>query len=152
MGCPGSKGTPHVDHPPGSQPQRPFSCLDRSSLPWAAWPRLNGMGQEIVYCSSCGERILESEFEKGKAVTILKKNYCRNCAKDVVREPQTREEAPQRAPPSSSFRLRETRRIPLAEKPGPASRFPIPVPFLIAIGLGILVLVLLYIVLSRHGR
>jgi hypothetical protein len=44
------------------------------------------MGKEIVYCSVCGGRILESDFKKGKAVTVLKRNYCPNCAKDVVKE------------------------------------------------------------------
>lgn len=43
------------------------------------------MGREIVYCEGCGERILEEEFVKGRAVTILDKNYCGTCKGAAVR-------------------------------------------------------------------
>jgi len=107
------------------------------------------MGQEIVYCSFCGERILESDFKKGKAVTILKKNYCLKCAKDVPKTDQSRKDISPPDPAQPPPRMRETRRIPFATKP---ARLPIPIPFMIAIGIGILVLILLFVVFGRSGR
>lgn len=111
------------------------------------------MGQGIVYCGVCGDRILESHFKKGKAITLLKKNYCPMCAKEVVKKAQKEEEArPAAAEPHSPRKL-ETRRIPLADRPKPpVGKFPIPLPFLVAIGIGILVIVLIFVVLSRSGR
>jgi ribosomal protein L44E len=110
------------------------------------------MGQEIVYCSVCGERILESHFKRGKAVTILKKNYCPKCAKEVIKTGQKAEEARPASEPPSPRKL-ETRRIPFADRPKPlVGKFPIPMPFMIAIGVGVLALLLLFLVLSRSGR
>lgn len=111
------------------------------------------MGQEIVYCSVCGERILESHFKKGKAVTVLKKNYCSKCAKDVVKTGQNKEAIPSSSSEPSSPRKLETRRIPMADKPyRPGGKFPIPMPFMVAIGVGVLALLLLILVLSRSGH
>jgi len=42
------------------------------------------VGKEIVYCEICGTRILEREFEQGKAITLLNKHYCMNCKQDAV--------------------------------------------------------------------
>lgn len=50
------------------------------------------MGREIVYCDLCGERILEADFEKGRAYTAGNKNYCPGCA----------DKGPPRPPPASS--------------------------------------------------
>ncbi len=47
------------------------------------------MGREIVYCDICGERILETDFEKTSAFTAKNKSYCPKCA----------EKAPARPPP-----------------------------------------------------
>lgn len=111
------------------------------------------MGQGIVYCGVCGERILEPDFKKGKAVTINKKNYCPKCSKDVVKEGQVKGSAtPSAAEPPSSRRL-ETRRIPLADKRyRPGGKFPIPMPFMVAIAVGVIAIILLIIVLSRSGQ
>ncbi len=43
------------------------------------------MGKEIVYCELCGERLLEQEFEKGRAITFLNKNYCSKCKQSAVK-------------------------------------------------------------------
>jgi hypothetical protein len=111
------------------------------------------MGQEIVYCSVCGERILESHFKKGKAVTLLKKNYCPMCAKDVVKEGQVKGGATLSAAEPPSPRKLETRRVPLADKRyRPGGKFPIPLPFLVAIAVGVIAVILLIIVLSRGGQ
>jgi hypothetical protein len=108
------------------------------------------MGQEIVYCSVCGERILESHFKKGKAVTILKKNYCPKCTKDVVKAGQKKEDVPHASSEPPSPRKLETRRVPLADKRyRPGGRFPIPMPFMVAIAVGVIAIILLIIVLSR---
>ena len=105
------------------------------------------------YCNVCGERILESDFKKGKAVTVQKKNYCPKCAKDVVQESQEKEAIPSTSSRPHSSRKLETRRIPLADQPyRPGGKFPIPVPFMIAIGVGVLALLLLILVLSRSGH
>jgi len=111
------------------------------------------MGQGIVYCGVCGDRILEPDFKKGKAVTINTKNYCPKCAKDVAKEgPVKGTTTPPASEPPSARRL-ETRRIPLADKPPrPGAKFPIPMPFVIAIAVGIVAIILLVIVLSRGGQ
>lgn len=44
------------------------------------------MGREIVYCESCGERILEKEIQQGSAVTFLNKNYCSLCKEKAIQE------------------------------------------------------------------
>ena len=50
------------------------------------------MGREIVYCDLCGDRILETDFEKGRAFAAGNKNYCPNCA----------DKGPARPPPATS--------------------------------------------------
>jgi hypothetical protein len=111
------------------------------------------MGQEIVYCSVCGDRILESHFKKGKAVTLLKKNYCPKCAQNVVKESPKKEAAsPSTAEPPSPRKL-ETRRIPMADKPyRPGGKLPIPMPFIVAIAIGVIAIFLLIVVLRRGGQ
>lgn len=42
------------------------------------------MGKEIVYCELCGTRILAEEFDKGKAITLLNKNYCAKCKDKAI--------------------------------------------------------------------
>ena len=41
------------------------------------------MGHAIVYCDVCGDRILDEEFERRRAVTVQNKSYCPTCAKNV---------------------------------------------------------------------
>jgi len=43
------------------------------------------MGKEIVYCEVCGDRILEQEFQKARAITLLNKNYCATCKEQAIR-------------------------------------------------------------------
>src|SRR5258706_1433073 len=111
------------------------------------------MGQGIVYCGVCGDRILEPDFKKGKAVTINKKNYCPKCAQDVAKGGPVKGGANQPAAGPSSARRLETRRIPLVDKRHrPGAKFPIPMPFVIAIAVGVIAIILLIIVLSRGGQ
>lgn len=86
------------------------------------------MGSEIVYCSVCGDRILERDFQKGKAVTVLKKNYCSVCMVEVVKA-----EEPKR-------KIRTTRIPKMEERP---SRRPLYIGIAIAIVAFILVMIVL---------
>ena len=42
------------------------------------------MGQEIVYCAKCANRLLTSDFEKGRAFKIASGAYCAVCAKEIL--------------------------------------------------------------------
>jgi hypothetical protein len=56
------------------------------------------MGREIVYCDVCGDRILEQDFERGRAATVQNRNYCAKCRKQVF---ETHERAPEAASPGA---------------------------------------------------
>jgi hypothetical protein len=102
------------------------------------------MGNEIVYCSVCGERISHSDLEKGKAVMLLKKYFCRACAVTVVKESS---EGPNYDPTVTPTQIKvRTQRIPLADKPRKSNR----IPFWIAAAIGSIALLLLYVILSKH--
>lgn len=101
------------------------------------------MGSEIVYCSVCGDRILERDFQKGRAITILKKTYCARCMVDVVKDSGPADH-PAQVPKKS-----RTQRLPKAD---PLPRIRISIPFLVAIGIGVLALILLVVVLSRKAQ
>jgi len=103
------------------------------------------MGKEIVYCSVCGDRIPASDFEKGKAATILQKHFCRKCAVTVVKQASEGSSHDPTVTPRP-FRI-NTARIPLADKPvGAGSR----TPFLIAAAIGLLALgLLLYVLFGK---
>jgi hypothetical protein len=67
---------------------------------------------EIVYCNTCGDRILTSDFEKGRAVVILKRNYCATCAEAIEEsKPEPSKEATVR-----KNDRRPTVRVPTLEK------------------------------------
>ena len=58
------------------------------------------MGQEAVFCNFCGRHIPPSDFQKGRAVVLLKRNYCSKCLAEAVRKskeapgPKKQESAP----------------------------------------------------------
>jgi hypothetical protein len=54
------------------------------------------MGQQIVYCRSCGKRLGHEDFEKGKAVEVEASSYCTTCLPSP---------APSRPAPPDSSRL-----------------------------------------------
>lgn len=102
------------------------------------------MGQEIVYCSVCGDRITSADLDKGKAVMLLKKYFCRKCAVTVVKESAEPDHDPTVTPQQVKVR---TQRIPLADKPRLANN---RVPFLIAAAIGVVaLLLLLYVLFSK---
>lgn len=82
------------------------------------------MGKEIVYCSVCGDRVPYSDLEKGKAVMLLRKYFCRTCAVTVVKESAEPNHDPTATPKQLKIR---TQRIPLADNPKPAF-----LPYLVA--------------------
>jgi len=45
------------------------------------------LGREIVYCDVCGERILEPDFEKNRAITVENRNYCPGCTDKAPSRP-----------------------------------------------------------------
>ena len=90
------------------------------------------MGSEIVYCNTCGTRLLESDFKKGRAKTILTRNYCLGCMPEEA--PKPKEETKQR-------KMRTTR-VPRATKP------PSPWPIRIGIGVAILVFIIIFLVIA----
>jgi hypothetical protein len=42
------------------------------------------MGQEIVYCSKCAERLMGSDFDKGKAFRVGDMSVCLKCARELL--------------------------------------------------------------------
>lgn len=89
------------------------------------------MGSEIVYCTVCGDRLLERDFQQGKAVTVLKKNYCAVCMVEVAK------------PKEEPRRRMKTTRVPKTE--GLPSRRPL----YIGIAIAVLAIILVMIVLTR---
>ena len=57
------------------------------------------MGRQIVYCQVCGERILESDLEAGRALSVSGHNFCANCR---AQAPSHLGEAAPTAPPIPS--------------------------------------------------
>lgn len=106
------------------------------------------MGKETVYCSICGDRIPSQDFEKGKAVIVLKKYFCRKCAVSTVKESS---KGPAHDPTVTPSRVKiRTQRIPLADKCSTLSGNRIP--FLIAAVVGIVALgLLLYVLFDKKN-
>ncbi len=128
------------------------------------------VGREIVYCNRCGDRITSDEFEKGRAITVLGKNYCRKCMKAVVEPdeaegpsgvPPEREarrsgegSRSRKAPPPFSGRAGKpapgTTKIPVATAPGWLPRDSTTrVSLLVGLAILVLALILLVVVLRR---
>ncbi len=96
------------------------------------------MGQEIVYCSACQNRLLGSDFEKGRAFRVAHTIFCKTClppGQDVER-PSPRK--------GSSTRIAPVRRL----SPVPADRKPLLIPLVAG---AILVIMLLAIVAGTGG-
>ncbi len=76
------------------------------------------MGKEIVYCEICGDRILEQEFQKARAITLLNKNYCATCKEQAIRNIGIDEVAqdlpPAPAPRSGSTNVMKAVKAPTA--------------------------------------
>lgn len=88
------------------------------------------MGTGVVYCSKCGERLLEEDFQKDKAFTILNKFACARCYNAVLANltPQQRallEHQPPSHATSTKLRAQTSR---LLKKPGTTHRTAPPAP------------------------
>ncbi len=114
------------------------------------------MGHEVVYCSLCGERILEADFAKRGAFRIESKAACGRCRDEVLATltpaqraalatEQRKAPAPP-PPPEPAPRETKTRRIRIVS--GPAKTNPMP---LIVAGVVVAVVAVIAIVASS-GR
>ena len=111
------------------------------------------MGQEIVHCSVCGDRLRSSDFEKGEALRIDHTAYCRKCAPAGS--------TPDPLPPAAldstrKMRVGSTVRIPIATPRRPTEAVPASTPpILIWGGAGLAVLILAaaaYVMTSSSNR
>ncbi len=71
------------------------------------------MGHEILYCSSCAQRILGAEFEKGKALRVGHRVACGKCRPALLAELSPAERAALEAPATAPA-------APSAPRPVPA--------------------------------
>ncbi|HEV3028721.1 MAG TPA: hypothetical protein VG457_14175, partial [Planctomycetota bacterium] len=76
------------------------------------------MGQEILYCYKCQNRLLGSEFEKGKAFKVGGQASCANCVKDLLGS------VPEAASETDRGRkLQSTARIPVQASESGSGKF-----------------------------
>ncbi|HEV3028048.1 MAG TPA: hypothetical protein VG457_10780, partial [Planctomycetota bacterium] len=73
------------------------------------------MGQEIVYCYRCQNRLLGSDFEKGQAFRVGAQVSCPDCVRGLFSS------LPPAGIDAEIARLKETQ---VAKKGGSSSRFP----------------------------
>lgn len=104
------------------------------------------MGKEIVYCHVCGDRILQADFESGRAAVVLEKNYCRKCSSAIKKGSSSTPLIIGPATPQAG--ARQTRRISVAKRKGSISRNHLIM--IMALG-AFLLLILLVFALSRPG-
>jgi hypothetical protein len=105
------------------------------------------MGQGIVYCTLCGDRIPASDFEKGRAATVLARHYCRACSDAVILKT-----SPPATPRHGSAAL--PRRLPPRRVAGarfPTGLSPLRLPYMVAGAVGFITLALLAYVLWGGG-
>src|SRR5437763_12911744 len=43
------------------------------------------MGQQIVYCATCGNRILDRDFDSKAAFRLDSRGYCKTCAPEALK-------------------------------------------------------------------
>lgn len=132
------------------------------------------MGKEITYCNQCGTRLLESDFNKGRAVTILSKDYCKACKGQAIKRGKSEGVTPEseKAPApmkdlstdnsakldksaksrTGPIKIVDTRRIPRATKSGLLQIDPSTKMWLLIGGIVMLVaIILLMVVLLKNG-
>lgn len=111
------------------------------------------MGKEIVYCHVCGNRILQSDFKKGRAVTLLKRTYCAQCAtKDIIEEASKQNTPEGTSRPPTTRRADDITPVPKKTRRGTLKRgSPFRKPLLITALAIAVVLILLIIVLATQG-
>lgn len=80
------------------------------------------MGQGIVYCTSCGLQILESDFERGRARTLQGKNYCKNCVKEAAGDSGEKHPPAEGTSPTGPIPRRDSPTVRGLARPGDSSR------------------------------
>ena len=121
------------------------------------------MGQEIVYCFKCQNRLLGSDFERRKAFKISGKVACLNCVPELLAgfpDPEAELAALKKRPGSgaTSAQLKAQRAEPSAQRipsvsarPPMAEPPPAKSPVALYVGLGIAgIAVLLAILMASH--
>jgi hypothetical protein len=118
------------------------------------------MGQQIVYCNTCGIQILASEFEKGRAVTILRKNYCKVCMTVAVENAKVNSKvseerpdpigAPHRSGLASGESRRKAGQTRLVPRATPPSRLTQQTVILMVVSLIVLALLGLLFIQGRR--
>jgi hypothetical protein len=117
------------------------------------------MGQEIVYCCTCQTRLVEAEFEKGKAFWIDHRACCKKCLPVMLESLPADKRAvsadkiriatePEKRPPGTSTPKRGTEYI--SKIPAPASSAGAPVAVLGGVA-AVVVLVLAVLFLGSSG-
>jgi hypothetical protein len=115
------------------------------------------VGHEVVYCSLCGERILEADFAKRGAFRIESKAACRRCRDEVLATltpaqraalatEQRKAPAPP-PPPEPAPRETKTRRIRIVS--GPSKTNPVP---LVVAGVVVALVAIIAVAASSGGR
>ena len=105
------------------------------------------MGQEIVYCHTCGKRLTSTDFERGKAIRANDKIVCSKCATETemrMARPETSESKSTPRP-----RTHKTSRI-APQEPPPGKKSPVPI-LLGGIAAVVIVLVVLVAVFAGGG-
>jgi hypothetical protein len=124
------------------------------------------MGREIVYCDSCGDRIVAADFDRGRARTVQNKNYCHKCVKTLSlpaadapspSQPADSKQLPRGRPPPATARTKrdsaresaklETRRI----RPGKPARKETRLTLIIGAVVVVLALLILAIWAAFRG-
>lgn len=116
------------------------------------------MGRPIVYCDSCGDRILDGEFEKGRAVSVHNKNYCVRCAKNVAvpvpapapAPPKPKPHDPDRPP--TAFLHPSQVRAPAAHRPHARPAGGPPMGIIIGAAAGVVGVVVIVLALASSGK
>jgi len=84
------------------------------------------LGKQIVYCQVCGERILESDLEAGRALSVAGHNFCGKCRDQAPADliPQDLPEPARRSPstPRTDHRGTDRARNAASYAPAPSAK------------------------------
>ena len=107
------------------------------------------MGQEILYCAKCQNRLRSVDFEKGQGLHLEGRAFCKSCAEDVLRSypPEKREQllrqakAPKSTERTTGSQTERNLRAPIGLPPAsPASGQESGSRIFVMVGLGVVAL------------
>jgi hypothetical protein len=114
------------------------------------------MGRGIVYCASCGNKILDRDFESRAAFHLDGRGFCKNCAPGALKSlpPDKMAEVLAQISEAESSKRRPAPSRPAVPAPAPATRRHAPeasrTPLIAGLALaGVVVVLLLVMMLSR---